>query len=80
MPTEIRLRSTPSIGRSRTLRLGPGTVALTVAFVAFHLISGVLLERSHASPALAPAPMMTLDDAAMCPMAAPPPEQALPYD
>jgi hypothetical protein len=80
MPTEIRRRSAPSIGRSRTLRLSPATIALTVAFVAFHLISGVLLERSHASPSLEPAPMLTSDDASMCPMATQPPEQALPYD
>jgi hypothetical protein len=80
MPTEIRRRSAPSIGRSRTHRLGPATIALTIAFVAFHLISGVLLERSHASPALAPAPMLTSDDVAICPMPAQPPEQALPYD
>jgi hypothetical protein len=78
MPTEIRRRSVPTIGRSRTLRLSPATIALTVAFVAFHLISGVLLERSHASPAMAPA---TSVDDLTCPMAAaPPPEQTLPFD
>ncbi len=80
MPTEIRRRSAPSIGRSRTLRLSPTTIALTVAFVAFHLISGVLLERSHASPALPPAVSAAPDEDSMCPMAAGAPEQALPYD
>jgi hypothetical protein len=58
--------------------LSPTTIALTVALVAFHLISGVLLERSHASPAMTTA---TSVDDLTCPMAAAPPaEQALPFD
>jgi hypothetical protein len=77
MPTEIRRCSVPSIAPSRTLRLSPATIALTVAFIAFHLISGVLLERSQASPAIASA---ASGDDLTCPMAPPPPEQALPYD
>jgi hypothetical protein len=80
MPTEIRRCSAPSIARSRTPRLSPTTIALTVAFVTFHLISGVLLERSHASPALAPTALAAFSEDSMCPQQTQASEQAQPYD
>ena len=85
MPTEITRASTSIVGRStmlegRPLRVGPLTVAATIAFVVLHLVSGVLLERSHASPAVEPSAFAALDDEARCPAEMPEPRPALPYD
>lgn len=94
MPTEITRASTPIIGRSRTPEVTPKvspltvsllTIAATIAFVVLHLVSGVLLERSQASPAAEPSALAALhdgalDDEAKCPAEIRPPEPSLPYD
>lgn len=79
MPTEIRTSSASSVARSKTPRLGTATIALTLAFAAFHLVSGFLIERSHASPVFAPA-FAAASDAAICAMEASPPQPEQPYD
>jgi hypothetical protein len=66
--------------RGRPLRVSPLTVAATIAFVALHLVSGVLLERSHASPAAEPSAFAALDDEAKCSAEMPEPGPVLPYD
>jgi hypothetical protein len=89
MPTEITRASTPIAGRSRTPEVTPKvsprtvsplTIAATIAFVVLHLVSGVLLERSQASPAAEPSALAALDDEAKCPAEIRPPEPSLPYD
>ena len=85
MPTEITRASTSIVGRStmlegRPLRVGPLTVAATIAFVVLHLVSGVLLERSHASPAVEPSAFDALDGEAKCSVEMPEPRPVLPYD
>jgi hypothetical protein len=52
----------------------------TVAITILHLVSGVLLERSHASSAIEPPALAVLDDEATCSAEVRPPEPALPYD
>jgi hypothetical protein len=59
--------------------VSPLTIAATIAFVVLHLVSGVLLERSQASPA-EPSALAALDDEAKCPAEIRPPEPSLPYD
>jgi hypothetical protein len=84
MPTEITRAPTPIVGRSKKLKgsplmVSPLTIAATIAFVVLHLVSGVLLERSQASPA-EPSALAALDDEAKCPAEIRPPEPSLPYD
>jgi hypothetical protein len=56
-------------------------IATLVAFVILHLVSGIMLERSHASPAAAEAsPFAVLDDDAKCPAEVKQQEVSLPYD
>jgi hypothetical protein len=79
MPTEMR-RSIPHvIVHSRVLSVSPLTIAAVIAFVILHLVSGVLLERSHASPTVEPSAFAALDDEAKCPAEVKQPEP-LPYD
>ena len=80
MPTEIRSASAPPIGRSKASDISPLAIAATVAFVILHLVSGVMLERSHASPTISPSGFAILDDEATCPTEATQPERSLPYD
>ena len=80
MPTEIRLAPDPVIGRSRASKVSPFAIAATAAFVILHLVSGVMLERSHASPTIVPPGFAALDDEATCPAEARQPERSLPYD
>jgi hypothetical protein len=61
-------------------KVSPLTLAATVAFVVLHLVSGALLERSHASPAAEPSAFAALDEEANCSAEAPEPKLALPYD
>jgi hypothetical protein len=61
-------------------RVSPLTIAATIAFVVLHLVSGALLERSHASPAAEPSAFAALDEEAKCSAEAPEPKPALPYD
>jgi hypothetical protein len=89
MPTEINRPSAPAIGPARTpqaalpgistpearpLGLTPLTIAAILALV-LHLASGVMLDRSHASPVNA-----ALEDGVTCPTEASPPQPSLPYD
>lgn len=89
MPTEIRSPSAPLIEQVETpqavpsginspdatsLSLTPLVIAATLALI-LHVASGVMLDRSHASPAAA-----ALDEAVTCPAEASPPQPALPYD
>jgi hypothetical protein len=80
MPTEVRSASAPIIGRSKASNISPFAVAATAAFVVLHLVSGVMLERSHASPTIASSAYAALDDEAKCPAEARQPERFLPYD
>jgi hypothetical protein len=56
------------------------TVVATIAFVVLHLVSGALLERSHARPAAEPSAFAALDGEAKCSAEMPEPKPALPYD
>jgi hypothetical protein len=85
MPTEITRATAPVIGHSRVrdinpLRISPLAVAATLLFVVLHLVSGVMLERSHARPAIEPAALAALDDEAKCPAEATLREPSLPND
>jgi hypothetical protein len=85
MPTEITRATAPVIGHSRVrdinpLRISPLAVAATLLFVVLHLVSGVMLERSHARPAIEPAALAALDDEATCPAEARRREPSLPND
>ena len=71
MPTEITRASAPVIGHSRVrdinpLSISPLAAAATVLFVVLHLVSGVMLERPHARPAIEPAALAALDDEVKC--------------
>jgi hypothetical protein len=62
MPTEIK-RSIPRIiAHSKALSVSPLTIAAVIAFVILHLVSGVMLERSHASPRVETSAFAALDD------------------
>jgi hypothetical protein len=89
MPTEINRPSAPTIGpggtpqaalpgistpEARPLGLTPLAIAAILALV-LHVASGVMLDRSHASPVGA-----ALDDGVTCPTEASPPQPSLPYD
>jgi hypothetical protein len=89
MPTEIRSPSAPLIEQAETpqavpsginspdatsLDLTPLAIAAILALV-LHVASGVMLDRSHASPVGA-----ALDDGVTCPTEASPPQPSLPYD
>jgi hypothetical protein len=51
-----------------------------MAFAVLHLVSGIMVDRSHASPAMAYAAVVAPDDDATCSADAPQPKPALPYD
>ena len=78
MPTDIRRPSPPEIARSRTPRLTLPTIAITFALL--HLVSGVMVDRSHASPAVASSDVAELDEGATCRTDTQQPKPALPYD
>ena len=80
MPTEIDQAAGPANGYSRTPSVGPLAILATVAITILHLVSGVMLERSHASSAIEPPALAVLDDEATCSAEVRPPEPALPYD
>jgi len=48
--------------------------------VILHLASGIMLERSHARPAVEPSASGALDDEAQCRSEGQLPEPSLPYD
>jgi hypothetical protein len=66
----------PKINSSETTSLGltPLVIAAVLALV-LHVASGVMLDRSHASPVGA-----ALDDGVTCPTEVTTPESSLPYD
>jgi hypothetical protein len=66
----------PKINSSETTSLGftPLAIAAVLALV-LHVASGVMLDRSHASPVGA-----ALDDGVTCPTEVATPEPSLPYD
>jgi hypothetical protein len=88
MPTEIKPPSAPTIGpgesqallsginshEARPLNLTP-LVIIAVLTLVLHVATGIVLDRSHASPA-----EVALDDAVTCPAGAKLPQPALPYD
>ena len=89
MPTEINPPSARIIGATETppvllsrinspeptsLGLTPLAIAAILALV-LHVASGVMLDRSHASPTSA-----ALDDGVTCATEVSPPQPSLPYD
>lgn len=80
MPTEITRPSTPFIAHPGARSLSPLTITAIIAFVILHLASGVMLERSHARPAVEPSAFAALDDEAKCRSEGKPPESSLSYD
>lgn len=89
MPTQISRPSASTIESAQTppdtgretnapkvesLGLTPLAIAAVLALT-LHLVSGVVLDRSHASPAGA-----VLDEAIACATEAGPPPPSLPYD
>jgi hypothetical protein len=64
----------------KALRISPLAAAATVLFVVLHLVSGVMLERSHARPAIEPATFAALDDEMKCPAEPRQREPSLPND
>jgi hypothetical protein len=49
MPIEIKSSTPQNVVRAQASGVSPLTIAATIAFVILHLVSGVMLERSHAS-------------------------------
>jgi hypothetical protein len=64
----------------KALSISPLAAAATVLFVVLHLVSGVMLERSHARPSIEPAALAALDDEVKCPTEARRREPSLPKD
>jgi hypothetical protein len=79
MPTEIRHSIPQTIAHSKAFSISPLTIATMAAFVMLHLVSGVLLERSHASQTAETSAFAALDDEAKCAAEVKQPEP-LPYD
>ncbi len=81
MPTEITRLSAPATRHYRERRIDPLTIAAIALFVLLHLVSGVMLERSHARAGLEVPSLAALDDeATTCASAVKPETPALPYD
>ena len=80
MPTDIRHLSSQRSERSRTPRLTLPPIAITIAFALLHLVSGAMIDRSHASPTIVSSAVAALDDDATCSADAQQPKPALPYD
>jgi hypothetical protein len=54
-------------------------IAVIAAFAALHLVSGHMIEQSHASPSIEPSAFAVVDDEAKCSPESPQPKP-LPYD
>jgi hypothetical protein len=80
MPTEIRRSTRQIVVRAKVFSISPFTIAAMTAFVILHLVSGVMLEHSHASPTVASSALAALDDEAKCPAEVKPLPPSLPYD
>lgn len=89
MPTEINRPSVPTVGPAGTplaelpevntldtnsLGLTPLAIAAILALV-LHVAAGVMLDRSHASPATT-----AFENCVTCPAEASPSQPSLPYD
>jgi hypothetical protein len=59
--------------------VNPLILAVIAGFAALHLVSGYMIEQSHASPSIEPSAFAAVDDEAKCSPEAPQP-QPLPYD
>ena len=66
--------------RAKAPGVSPLTIAATIAFVILHLVSGVMLERSHASPTVEASALAMLDNDAKCSAKVKQHEPSLPYD
>jgi hypothetical protein len=62
------------------LRIRPLAVAATVLFVGLHLVSGVMLARSHARPVIEPAASAAFGDEVTCSAEATKRELSFPND
>jgi hypothetical protein len=80
MPTEMKSVSASAAGHSRTVGLSSLVIAATIAIAMLHLVSGVMLDRSHARPMNEPAASAAPDEEATCPPEVRPPERLLAYD
>jgi hypothetical protein len=79
MPTQTSRPSAPAIGYSRTSSIVPLAIAAGLA-LALHLVSAIMLDRSHASPGIEPAALAAIDDEVTCTSQTRPQESSLPYD
>jgi hypothetical protein len=79
MPTEASHSPEQIIERSKAPSIGPLAIAAVLA-LALHLVSGIMLDRSHASPGSDPAAFAASDDGAICATEAKQPQPSLPYD
>src|SRR3954454_19227357 len=79
MPIETSRSSAPPAGHSRASGIGPLAIAAALA-LALHLVSGIMLDRSHAGVATEPTASDASDGEAMGALAAKPPEPTLRYD
>jgi len=79
MPIEIRRSPARTVESERAPSIVPLAIAAVLAFV-FHLVSGIMLDRSHASAMIEPAAFAASGDEAICPMPEKQPEQSLPFD
>jgi hypothetical protein len=80
MPAEMKSASASVTEHSRAPGSGTLVIAATLAIAMFHLVSGVMLDRSHARPAIEPTALAALDDEARCSADVRSPERSLPYD
>lgn len=79
MSTEMFNPPAHVLARSKAHHLSPLKVA-AFAIVVFHLVGGVMLDRSHASKTIEPLACAALDDDAKCSPGTTPPPPSLPYD
>jgi hypothetical protein len=79
MPTEIVRRASQISPRFGNSSINPMMIAALLAFALLHLISGVLLENSHASPT-GSSSIQAMEDDAECSAGVKHLERSLPYD
>lgn len=79
MPTQTSRPSAPAIGYSKTSSIGPLAIAAGLA-MALHLVSGIMLDRSHASSGIEPAASAAAGEELTCTTQTRPQESSLPYD
>jgi hypothetical protein len=79
MPTKTTPASAQSTGRSKVPSIAPLAIAAALAMV-LHLVSGIMLNRSHASPGIEPAASAAAGEELTCTTETRPQESSLPYD